>query len=96
VLMPTTLKLGSLVFQVEQHDRVPDKEHPEKELYGHINHAGQVIKVATAYGPARAEITLVHEAIHAVDDFFMLELSERQVECLAKGLCMMARDSGMV
>jgi len=40
--------------------------------------------------------TLIHEAVHVIDEIFQLEMTERQVFCVVAGLIALLRDNPLL
>jgi len=91
-----TVRLGPVVYEVKQVPHLFNKDDHTTVLGGFIDHAHLLIEVATAYGPAHAGVSFLHELVHAVEHFFSLDLEERETDCLARGLYMALADNGLL
>lgn len=60
---------------------------------GEFNYTDYVIKIKSGQHPLAEADTLLHECFHAIDDCFQLNMSERQVYCLAVGVLALLRDN---
>ncbi|MEW6423141.1 MAG: hypothetical protein AB1523_00095 [Bacillota bacterium] len=91
--IPEELKVGPHIYHVELRH---DIKAGSKELYGHVSYyEPRVIQIATKFGDKIKDMSFLHELIHAVCDLFELDLQERQVSLLAKGLYMVLEDNGL-
>jgi hypothetical protein len=61
--------------------------------YGQVDYRAQEIVISQAQHPDQQLDTLLHEALHALDQTLRLELSEGQVHALAGGLVALLRDN---
>ena len=80
--LPEQVYISGVVYDVEMRDDGLFNEN----YYGMIDHPSQTIYVNSTVPFARQVETLLHEAIHGIDDRAFLELDERQVRVVASGL----------
>ena len=83
------IKIGHINYKVRFKPKVGLGDYTCK---GYIQYDTEEIFIATKYPKKKAEI-LLHEVIHAIDEFAFLKLTERQVTALATGLLMVFRDN---
>ena len=81
------LKIGPLVFDVSYvSDPLFDEDDEEIRLYGKIKFLDQVILIDRTLPEIKQRITLLHEALHAIDIEYQTKLSEPTITCLANGI----------
>ena len=61
--------------------------------YGTVSHLEETIQIANKYPEWRQEETFIHELTHIIDDDLHLELTEEQIDGLARGLCILLREN---
>ena len=89
--MPDRVKIGFKDYIVTRiNDNVVSYN---KVCYGAINFNNCEINISTLYSDDIQKCTLIHEIIHGIDDIYMLDLKEEQVEQLAKGLYAFIKDN---
>lgn len=80
--LPSKLKIGGKVYKVEQVYMIEDRE-----THGINHYDQQLIQVATRSACREAaEETLLHEALHAMENKLSLDLSEKDVHSLSEEL----------
>lgn len=82
--IPESVKIGPYTYAVETVDDLSHDEDKNCKLWGHIHFESQKIRLAT-YNRLPFE-TLLHEAIHGIDEVYGINLKEKQVKRLATGL----------
>jgi hypothetical protein len=92
IRVPDELRIGPFSYKISRVERLDDSG---KELYGHVTFGEDIIQISSRFNHRRATVALLHEIIHGIDDLFMLGLSEREVDCLAKGLVMVLEQNGL-
>lgn len=65
------------------------------ECYGAIDHQEQIIRLRAANSLDQNRATLIHEALHGIDEMYSLELSEKTVTVLADALYTVLVDNGL-
>lgn len=60
---------------------------------GEFSYEEYVIKIKSGQHPLAEADTLLHECFHAIDDCFQLNMSERQVYCMAVGIVALLKDN---
>lgn len=80
--LPAQVYVGGLLYDVQERE---DREFSD-EYFGRISFPDQIIWIAKGSTPGRKVETLLHEVIHAIDDAGKLDLDERQVSVLTRGL----------
>jgi hypothetical protein len=87
--MPTQLKIGGFDYTV---DYVPlvNQAIPR---YGEIQFNQHKILVSYEFSPQQQQCTLLHEAVHGIDQWLDIDLEEEQVEKLGKGLYQLLKDN---
>ena len=90
--MRKEIKIGWRVYQIV---KTSPSLNSGDELYGQIDHARQTITLRAANTAQQDMATLLHELLHALDDYFDLHLDEHAVIALANGLCSVIVDNGL-
>ena len=85
--LPKTLKVGPFEFQVELSDKL------DEDCYGHLEYEKRKLSVLERLGNFDQHSTILHEALHAIDDCYGLELGERGVQCLETTLTQLIKDN---
>lgn len=67
------------------------EELPEK--LGEFDYDTFTIRIKAGQHPLAEADTVLHECLHAIDDCFQLNLTERQVYCTATGIIALLRDN---
>jgi hypothetical protein len=62
-------------------------------LCGQIDYDKQRIRVHKNVGPDKLLLTLMHEVMHGICEHMNVTLSEDDVDRMAQGVCMLARDN---
>lgn len=83
------LKIGPYNYTVKDVDCVSKSE----PFCGLILYAEQEIRLDSDLMPERRVETLLHEAIHGIDEYMSTDLSEAQVKSLGIGITMLLRDN---
>ena len=94
----TKLKIGAITYDVIYTKDIikADKEGEEYECWGDIDYDKQKVRICKTAPKERLKITLLHEAIHAIDKEYETRLTEPTVACLANGImAMFQRNSWM-
>ena len=87
-MIPSSLKIIGKEYTVQQ---VSAEEFPNS--YGETYTADSLIKIRTGQHLYDEADTLLHECIHALDERFQLNLTERQVYCTTVGLLSLLKDN---
>ena len=86
MMLPTSLSIVGREVPVQVVDELPNQ-------LGEFSYEEYSIKIKSGQHPLAEMDTLLHECIHAIDDCFQLNMSERQVYCLAVGVLALLRDN---
>jgi hypothetical protein len=86
VPLPRRLKIGPATYPVTRPQRIPVGD--DSHAAGNWDYETGELRIARDRNPHFGERldTLLHEALHVIDDQLALGLSERQVHRLAHGL----------
>ena len=87
-MIPSSLKIIGKEYTVQL---LSAEEFPDS--YGETHTAQDVIKIRTGQTLYDEADTLLHETIHALDERFQLNLTERQVYCTTVGLLSFLKDN---
>lgn len=87
--MITGVKVGHYTYRVVHIVGLSDG----RELAGQVDYTTQEIRLRPGLTPAHQRETLLHEVLHAIDDFMGIDLTEKQVGRLANGLAMVLADN---
>ena len=87
-MIPSSLKIIGKEYTVQP---LSAEEFPDS--YGETHTAQGVIKIRTGQTLYDEADTLLHETIHALDERFQLNLTERQVYCTTVGLLSLLKDN---
>jgi hypothetical protein len=86
MILPTSLNIIGREVPVKVVDDLPNQ-------LGEFSYEEYSIKIKSGQHPLAEMDTLLHECIHAIDDCFQLNMSERQVYCMAVGVIALLRDN---
>ncbi len=84
------IKLGSSYYELVFEDVVYIND---KRVNGYINYEDGVIKVAATLPNVALEETLIHEILHGIETEYALELEEREIQLLSRGIISMIIDN---
>jgi hypothetical protein len=87
------LRIGWKDFDIIEKEPDEDLISGGNFCYGRIRYDDQQILLNSNYSEAQKTTTLIHEAMHALDDAYDLELTERQVVCLGNGIASLIADN---
>jgi len=85
------LKVGAIYYEVEETEGLCDTDGTK--LNGVIDTDKCVIGIDAGMNESKKRLELWHETVHAIDVFFAIKLTEKQVAYLAKGICMVQEDN---
>lgn len=68
---------------------VENLHNAEGDLYGEIEYLSETIRINPAASTKVKDSTLIHEAVHAIDEMYGIGLKEKQVEKLGNAIYMM-------
>jgi hypothetical protein len=85
-MIPSSLKIIGRTYKVELLDEFP-------ESLGETHTEAALIKIRAGQLLYDEADTLVHECLHALDERFQLNLTERQVYCTTVGLLSLLQDN---
>lgn len=92
--LPSTVRVGPYNYRVSRPKKLYTDDGSTK-LWGQVKFdPDQHIRVWRDAPTDRAWTTLLHEALHAIDDLVSLDLTEEQVTRLAPALHAFLRDNG--
>jgi hypothetical protein len=76
--------IGPVAYEVVE---VRDLRNAEgRALYGQCYDSGDEIRLTSGLKPERQRLVLLHESLHAIDNLYLIGLSEEQIHRLAVGL----------
>ena len=87
-MIPTSFSIIGKQYKVQL---LSAEEFPES--YGETHTAEGIIKIQTKQSLYDEADTVLHECIHALDERFQLNLTERQVYCTTVGLLSLLQDN---
>lgn len=88
--IPEKVHILYKTFSIEETDNLHDGGG---DLYGQIHYLPEQIMLNKAASREQKEATLIHEAIHGMDDIFSIGLKEHQVEKLGTAVYMFIKDN---
>jgi len=91
--IPDRLYVGPYTYWIERPDLIDEKDG---HVVGRINHLNQVISIRNGVSRDHAEEAFFHEMLHAVETFMELNLDEKEVTLLARGLWMVLKQNGLL
>lgn len=83
---PTSLRIVGREFEVKMLDEYEGQ-------VGGVDHPACTINIKSGQQKLLEADTIVHEALHVLDEIFQLNLTERHVYCLAGGIIALLRDN---
>jgi hypothetical protein len=83
---PNSLKIVGREYEVVKLQEYEDQ-------VGGVDFESSVISLRAGQQKLLECDTLIHEAVHVIDEIFQLELTERQVFCTVAGLVALFRDN---
>lgn len=92
--LPEQVKIGPHIYKVETQAQIRGDKN--EELWGQIRHTEAVIAIQTNLPPERMLAVFLHEAVHGIDEYMHLDLSEEQVIRLGSGLAALLLDNNML
>jgi hypothetical protein len=87
--MINEVKIGNQTYNIFEVECV-DKHDA---LAGQIRYLESVIRIQNEMPLDLKQETILHEVIHGIENFFDLDLEERQVKMLGRGLTMVFKDN---
>lgn len=84
--IPSKLKIVGREYDVVKDETCVDED-------GSINFETNTIYIKNGQQRLSEVDTLLHESLHAIDDIFQLDLTERQVFCAISGIIALFRDN---
>jgi hypothetical protein len=87
------LKIGWKDYEVEEKEPDGDLISGGDICYGRIHYDDPRIIINSKYSKSQKVTTLIHEAIHGIDELYDLDLTEKQVVCLGNGFAMLIKDN---
>ena len=91
--MINKLKIGWKIYDVVEKEPNGDLIMGGDLCYGKIQHDERKIFINSSYDAAQKITTLIHEAIHGIEDLMNLELEEKQVSAMANGIATLIADN---
>ena len=88
--IPKSVKIGFKDYKINMKENVIDGGDV---CYGNISYDQEVINIANSYSDDQQKATLIHEAIHGVDFYLDIGLTEEQITKLGKGLYTFIKDN---
>lgn len=93
--LPDSLRIGAHEYAVRLRDDLRDAQ-TDSRIWGHYDPARLEVAVLAELPPTRRLASLLHEVVHAVADMMAVEVSERDVDCLAEGLAQVLVANGLL
>lgn len=91
--IPGKIRVGVIPYDVDLNNTVELDGVPH---FGKIDFRNHTISIWSGLPPQRQFVTLLHEALHAIEADRNLELEEHEVDALAKGLSAFLVDNGFI
>lgn len=88
--IPPVIRTGYKYYRIQLTEGISDGED---ELYGDMDSKTQVIRIDEGLSDEQQRATLLHEALHCMDDVYSIGLTEEQVVRLATGFYMLLLDN---
>ena len=88
--IPKTVKILYKTYEVEQQENLHDGQD---ELYGQIHYLPEKIILNSEGSEDQKKATLIHECIHGLNEMYLIDLKEEQVEKLGNALYMLINDN---
>lgn len=85
-MIPTSLKIIGRNYKIELIEEFPDS-------LGETHTEAALIKIRAGQLLYDEADTLIHECLHALDERFQLNLTERQIYCTTVGLLSLLQDN---
>ena len=87
------LKIGWKNYEISEKTVDADLISGGDRCYGRIVYGDQRIYINSEYPETQKTTTLMHEAVHGIDDLMCLGLEEKQVSALANGIAALISDN---
>ena len=91
--MIENLKVGWIEYEVIEKEYDDSLINKGKQCYGKISYENRIIYINKGFHEREKASTLLHETIHAIDNFMSLDMDERVVTTIADGLSMVISDN---
>ena len=88
--IPKNVKILYKNYAVEYADNLHDGG---RDLYGQIQYVPEKILLNSASSEEQHKATLIHEALHGLDELYNIGLKENQVEKLGVAFYMLVKDN---
>lgn len=89
MILPSTVKIGPIVYTVKENQRFP-----QDSLAGQIRYLEQVIEIQPNMAAAITEVTLWHEMLHGIlNAGGFREQDEQMLDVLAHGIVRLLQDN---
>jgi hypothetical protein len=85
-ITPTSLRIVGREFEVKMLDEYEGQ-------VGGVDHPSCTINIKSGQQKLLEADTILHEAVHVLDEIFQLGLTERHVYCLTGGIIALLRDN---
>ena len=85
-IAPTSLRIIGREFEVKMLDQYEGQ-------VGGVDHPSCTINIKSGQQKLLEADTILHEAVHVLDEIFQLNLTERHVYCLTGGIIALLRDN---
>lgn len=86
MIAPTSLRIIGREFEVKMLDQYEGQ-------VGGVDHQSCTINIKSGQQKLLEADTILHEAVHVLDEIFQLNLTERHVYCLTGGIIALLRDN---
>lgn len=83
----------SILYKKYDIEFEPNLHDENNDLYGQILHGQERIILNSASSIEQQKATLLHEAIHGLDELYGIKLKEEQVEKLSTAMYMLIKDN---
>ena len=87
------LKVGWKVYDVIYTEPDSNLILGGDHCYGKIHHDEQKIYINTQYDDTQKITTIIHEALHGIENLMSFDLEEKHVSALANGIAMIIADN---
>ena len=89
------IKIGYKIYEVEEVEPNSILMASSDECYGQIHYHDKKIYLNSKYDEDQKKSTLIHEVIHGLDEMYVIELDESQVEKLGIAITILLKDNNL-
>lgn len=94
--LPEQVKVGPYTYPVSVVEDLRDPDDRKQQLYGYYRTSPPAIQVRADEHAPRMLASFLHEAIHVIDEYMLIGLSEKQTTRLATGLAAFLADNRLL